>query len=186
MRNKVLLLWLLLLALALYNALVTAVLGSFGFVLWLLIPVLVLLWVYYAFLVRRSALIVTPTHLLLQGPLTAVKISYGRVASVTSTHMAQHYDPQKLKMRDHFLVDPLYDYSCGFIELFKLPVALKKNRKRFSRFLFSPRRPGLLLVVDDWMKFSRDVEVARQKWQEARGQGHKEDNRSLAARILDY
>ncbi|GIK59032.1 MAG: hypothetical protein HND44_07775 [Chloroflexi bacterium] len=185
-RGKLLLLWLLLLALALYDRFITEVLGDFWFVVWLMIPVLVALWVYYAYLVRRAALIVTPQYVLLQGPLTAVKISYGRIASITSTHMAQHHDPQSLKMGDHFRVDPLYEYTCGFIEFISVPPGLKKNRRHFSRFLFSPQRPGLLLVVDDWMKLSRDLEVARQKWQEAHGIGKKEDTRSLAARILDY
>ncbi len=185
-RSKLLLLWLLLLALALYDRLITEVLGDFWFVLWLIIPTLMGLWVYYAYLVRRAALIVTPQYVLLQGPLTAVKISYGRIASITSTHMAQHFDPQSLKMGDHFRVDHLYEYTCGFIEFISIPPGLKKNRHHFSRFLFSPQRPGLLLVVDDWMKLSRDLEVARQKWQEARGIGQKEDTRSLAARILDY
>lgn len=187
MRNKLLLLWLVLLALALYDQYVTRVLGEFWFVVWLLIPLLATLWVYYAFLLRRVALIVTPKYLLLQGPLVHVKISYGRIASVTSSHMSQHYDGKTLKGRERFVVDPLYEYACGFIELYSFPKGLsKKQRRRFSRFLFSPRRPGLLLVVNDWMKLSRDIEVARQKWQEARGLQQKEDTRSLAARILDY
>lgn len=185
-RGKLLLLWLLLLALAVYDWFITPVMGDLWFVIWMLIPLVVGFWIYYAFLVRRSALIVTPKYVLLQGPITAVKISYGRISSITSTHMAHHYDPKSLKMGDHFLVDPLYEYTCGFVEFFNIPPVMKKNRRHFSRFIFSPQRPGLLLVVDDWMKLSRDLEVGRQKWQEARGIGQKEDTRSLAARILDY
>lgn len=186
-RNKLLLLWLILLALAVYDQFMTRVLGEFWFVVWLLVPLLAALWIYYAFLLRRSALIVMPKYLVLQGPLASVKISYGRITSTTSSHMGQHYDLKTLKGRDRFVVEPLYDYACGFIELYSFPKGLnKKQRKRFSRFLFSPRRPGLLLVVNDWMKLSRDIEVARQKWQEARGLAKQEDTRSLAARILDY
>lgn len=185
MRNKVLLLWLILLALALYDY-KFPVLGEYWFALWLLIPALVLLWIYYAFFVRRAALIVTPNYLTLQGPLTAVKISYGRITAVTSTHLNQHYPLKSLKGREKFRVRPLYDYTCGFIELYHFPPRLKQKRRHFSRFLFSPRRQGLLLVVDDWMQLSRDVEIGRQKWHEARGPRNKTDNRSLAARILDY
>lgn len=187
LRQKVLLLWLILLALALYDSFITPVMGEYWFVLWFLITALLGFWIYYAFLVRRAALILTPNYMILQGPLAAAKISYGRVAAVTSTHMAQHYDPQSLKGREHFVVDPLYEYTCGFVELFSFPKTLdKKRRRRFSRFLFSPRKPGLLLVVDDWMKLSRDVEVARQRWREAHEMAQKEDSRSLVARILDY
>ena len=41
-------------------------------------------------------------------------------------------------------------------------------------------------MVDDWMKLGRDVETARQRWRERRGMLDYGDNRSLAARILDY
>lgn len=85
------------------------------------------------------------------------------------------------------MVEPLYQYTCGFVELYSYPKKLStKKRKRFPKFLFSPRRLGLLLVVDDWMKLSRDVEIARQKWRETHKGGEKEDTRTLAARILDY
>ncbi|MCP4360285.1 MAG: hypothetical protein GY796_19940 [Chloroflexi bacterium] len=187
MRNKLLLLWLVLLALALFDLLITPVLGSLWFVLWLAILLLMLVWVYYAFLMRRAAFIVTPNYLLLQVPFKSVKISYGRVSSITSSHMAQHYNLKQLKGQDRFLVKPLYEYVCGFIELNSLPKALRKERRLwFSPYLFSPRLSGMLLVVDNWMQLSRDVEVARQHWREKRGLAQKEDKRSLAARILDY
>jgi len=186
MRNKLLLLWIVLLAFTLFDTFVPMT-GDLWFILWGILPLLFALWIYYAFLIRRAALIVTPKYMILQGPLTAVKISYGRVATVTSSHMNQQFDLKSLKGRQKFLVKPLYHYPCGFIELNSLPKKLGKSRHLwFSPFLFSPRRAGLLLVVDDWMKLSRDVEDARHRWREARGLQDKDDNRSLAARILDY
>lgn len=186
-RNKLLLLWLLLLLLASYDTFISPLFGDYWFVMWVAVAALVLLWVYYAFFVRRGALIITPNYLILQGPLNQVRLSYGRVTSVTSSHLSQHFDLETLKGRERFMVEPLYQYTCGFIELYSFPKKLSpKKRKRFPRFLFSPRRLGLLLVVDDWMKLSRDVEIARQKWREANNVGEKEDTRSLAARILDY
>lgn len=186
MRNKLLLLWVVLLAFILFDTFVVPVTGDLWFILWAVMPLLFALWIYYAFLIRRAALIVTPKYMILQGPLTAVKISYGRVSTVTASHMSQHFDLKSLKGRQKFLVKPLYSYSCGFIELTSFPKKLGKRRLWFSPFLFSPRRKGLLLVVDDWMKLSRDVDDARQRWREARGLHEKEDKRSLAARILDY
>lgn len=186
MRNKLLLLLLVLVAFIVFDIFVP-VTGDLWFVLWAVVPLVLVLWVYYAFFVRRASLIVKPQYMILQGPFTAVKISYGRVSTITSSHMSQHYDLKSLKGRQKFSVKPLYQYSCGFIELNSFPKKLAKQRRLwFSPFLFSPRRPGLLLVVEDWMKLSRDVEDARQRWREARGLEVKEDKRSLAARILDY
>lgn len=186
MRSKLFLLLLVLLTFAAFDMFVP-VTGDLWFVLWAVIPIVFVLWFYYAFLIRRAALIVTPKFMILQGPLTAVKISYGRVSTVTSSHMSQHYDLKSLNSRQRFLVKPLYQHACGFIELNSLPKKLGKGRRLwFSPFLFSPRGTGLLLVVDDWLQLGRDVEEARQRWREARGLQAREDNRSLAAKILDY
>lgn len=185
-RSKLLLLCLLLIVVAAWD-LYRPFLGNYWFLLWAAIPVLLILWFYYAFLMRRAALIVTPKYFILQAPLHKAKISYGRITSITSSHMSQHYALKSLKGRDRFRVKPLYEYPSGLIELKSYPKALQESRRWwYSKFLFSPRHTGLLLVVDDWMKLSRDVEEARQKWREARGLRDQKDNRSLAARILDY
>jgi hypothetical protein len=186
MRGKLLFLAIVLFVLAMADLLWRPFMGDAWFLLWLAWLLVVLWWGYYAFAVRRAGLIVYDNYLVLQGPLRAVKISYGRVHSITSTHMSQHYDLNKLKGRDKALAAPLYQYTCAFIEMRSYPKELKEKRKQFARLLFSPRRPGLLLVVDDWMKLSQDVDTRRVRWHDARRGKTKEDNRSLAAKILDY
>lgn len=53
--------------------------------------------------------------------------------------------------------------------------------------MFSPHGKGLLLIVSDRMKLSRQIEGARTTWQEKRGINGRndDDTRSLVARILD-
>lgn len=76
MRNKFLLLLLVLLVFILFDAFVINVTGNLWFILWATVPPVCALWVYYAFLIRRAALIVTPNYLILQGPLTAVACGF--------------------------------------------------------------------------------------------------------------
>lgn len=184
MRGK--LFWLLLfsLGLGLYDQF-TAVLGDNFYILWIAIPAIAILWFYYAILVPRTALQIHPNYLRLRGPLKRINISYGRVHSTTSSHLAQHYPFDQLKRVEQSLLDPYYGETCVFIELRSYPPPFQRRHLWFSRLLFGASRPGLLLVVEDWLLLSRDVESARSRWQEQRSESRQEDRRSLAARVLD-
>lgn len=188
LRNKLLLLWVLLLAAAVYD-LFQPFLGSLWFILWLVIPVVLVLWIYYAFVVPRAWLAVTPDYLLLRVPFRQVKISYGRVAAVTATQLAQHYSLKELNGRERVLAKPFFNQTCALIELSSFPPAMKRRHLWFPRIFFSTGRPGLLLVVDDWMALSRDVTSARDRWRDKKAPKKgpdDQDGRSLAAKILDY
>ena len=84
------------------------------------------------------------------------------------------------------MVEPFYHLTCVFVEMNSFPRAFTRRRLWFSRLLFSPMRPGLLIVVEDWMNLSRAIDKARNEWHEKRRSNEKGDKRSLAAQILDY
>ncbi len=186
MRGKLLLLGLILLVLAIVD-LVRPFLGPTFYWLWLVIGLVFLLWIYYGVLLRRTGVFVGPRYLLLRGPLRQVKISYGRIATVTSTQMAQHYEFDALKARERRLTQTFFGVACSFVGLNSWPKALQNRRTTwFPRLLFGNRREGLLLVTPNWMQLNRDIEEARSKWRDARQQKEKKDGRSLAAQILDW
>ena len=162
------------------------ILGDFWFVLWIMWLGIVGLWLYYAVLVRRSGIIIAPNYFMLQGPLKKVKFSYGRIETITSTQISHHYKLDDLKGRERGLVKPYFGNTCVFVELSSYPKKLKNRERWFPRSLFGTRRRGLLLTSGDWMKLSRELESAKQAWQRARGSKGKEDNRSLAAKVMDY
>ncbi|VAW33754.1 hypothetical protein MNBD_CHLOROFLEXI01-1077 [hydrothermal vent metagenome] len=186
MRGKLLWLGLILLALALYDYWIRPFLGDFWYLAWLVLGVVLILWVYYAFLLRRAGITVAPNYLQLRGPLRQVKISYGRIDTITSSQMRQHYNFKELKSRERSLIKSFFGTTCSFISLNSWPKTLKQRKLWFPRLLFGVRREGLLLATPNWMQLNRDVEEARQKWREARQRGKKKDGRSLAAQILDY
>ena len=184
-RGILLILAILLFALGMYD-LYSQVLGNFWFVFWIMWLGVVALWVYYAVLVRRAGLVITQDYFMLQGPLKKVKFSYGRIETITSTQIAQHYKIDEIKGRERGLVKPYFGNTFVFVELSSYPKTLKNRERWFPRSLFGTRRRGLLLPTADWMKFSRELESARQAWQRSRGIKSKEDNRSLAAKVMDY
>ncbi|KAA3660700.1 MAG: hypothetical protein DWQ04_18675 [Chloroflexi bacterium] len=186
---KLLALWLALVGVGLFDFLVQNILGSYWFVLWLVIPLVIMFWVYYAFFLPRAWFVITPDHLLLQTPAGEVKISYGRLDNITSSQMAQHYSLKELSRRDRVLAKPHFKQTCTMLEMNSMPETLQKKRSQLPRILFSTKRPGLLLLVEDWIQLNRDVESAREKWRSARKtkkNGNDDDSRNLAARILEF
>ena len=185
MRGKLLWLGLTLFVLAVVD-LIRPFLGTYFYLLWLVIGLVALLWVYYAILLRRTGIFIAKSYLLLRAPLREVKISYGRIDTITSTQLSQHFNLKELKARERSLVKPVFGATCSFISLNSWPKALIKQRTLwFPRLLFGNRQEGLLLVVPNWMTLNRDIEEARRKWHDARRQKTKKDGRSLAAKILD-
>lgn len=185
MRGKLLALALVLLAIGIYDLMVDPILGSLWFIVWLTVALVFMIWFYYAFLVRRASVQIRPDVLRLQGPILGVNISYGRIHSATTAHMAQHFHGGKLSSSERSLIEPFFNLTCLFIELNSYPKSLKYHRLWFSKFTFSTSRPGLVCVVKDWMTLSRDVEAARAARQEKATRPRRARTRSLAAQVLE-
>lgn len=126
MRGKLLWLGLTLLVLAVVD-LLRPFLGAYWYLVWLVLGAVAVLWVYYSILLRRAGIVVTPGYLLLRGPLKQVKISYGRIETVTSTQMAQHYDFKTLKVRERSLAQPFFGVACSFVSLNSWPKTLNQR-----------------------------------------------------------
>lgn len=184
-RGVLLLIVILLAGLVAYDLLVAPVLGS----LWYMAPVglaaAFTLWYYYAVLMRRAALQVRPDMLRLQGPLVGMNISYGRIHSVTPTLMSQQYPREQLSNHEQALLSAFTGHTCVLVELRSMPKGYERRRLWFHRLLFGEARPGLLLLVEDWMALTQDIDGAHVAWQERRKQHGRADHRSPAARVLD-
>ena len=186
MRGKLLWSGAILVALGVYDLFVQPVFGNAWYAVWAAAAAAGLLWLYYGLLVRRTALYVRPDSLILRGPLRKVKISYGRIDTATTTKMAKHFPREELKGQEWAMVEPFHHLTCIFVEMNSFPRAFTRRRLWFPRILFSPVRPGLLIVVEDWMNLSRAIDKARNEWHEKRRGEQQGDKRSPAAQILDY
>ncbi|MFO7541140.1 MAG: hypothetical protein R6X32_24120 [Chloroflexota bacterium] len=185
-RGLLLWLWVVLLILAVYDFTTRPLFGAAVWpMVWVAFGASFLLWLYYALLLQRAAVILQPRVLLVRGPVRSMRISYGRITTITSTQLIRHHDYKQLKGPERVLVEAVGGQTCLYIELSSYPKQYKHRRLWYSRFLFSMMRPGLLLVVEDWMTLSRQLEGARLQWHDSNKAQHREDKRSLAARVLD-
>lgn len=183
MRWKLTLLIVLMFALGIYDQF-TSILGPNWLWIWLALLAVVVLWFYYAVMLRRAAIHIGPTYLRLQGPFHGRKISHDRIELVTPGKLDQHYSYKSLSPGERSALDPLYHRTCAFVELSSYPKAFKRRRWWFPRTLFGTRKMGLLCHVDDWMAFSQELESVRARHQARRGNPRVRTRMTLAGRIL--
>lgn len=160
MRRRLVLLAILMVTLGLYDQF-TGVLGPNWFFIWLaLIPVLIL-WLYFALLMPRAAVHITPEYIRLQGPLYGRRLSLKRICTISPGKLEQHYAYKDLTLGERPILKPFHQRTCTFVELSSYPKAFKWRRWWFPRTLFGTRKKGLLCYVDDWMALSRELESVR-------------------------
>ena len=184
MRNKLLLFMVLFLAAGVVDLFVMPVLGDLWYFTWVGFAGAALLWLYYAVLLKRAAIKVRPDLLVLQGPLSRLKISYGRIISATSVRLESHHSYKQLTSWQKSTFRPLYQETCVLIDLDGLPRAAKWQKNLLAKQLFSSTGPGILAGVQDWIALSQDIEVARSGWITRREAQLKGDTRSLAAKVM--
>jgi len=160
MRWKLVLLAVLMLALGLYDQF-TGILGPNWFFLWLALVPVAIMWLYYALLMPRAAVHVTPEFIRLQGPLYGRKLSLKRIRTISPGKLEQHYAYHDLTLGERPILKPLHQRTGVFIELNSYPSAFKRRRWWFPRTLFGTRKKGLMCYVDDWMALSRELESVR-------------------------
>lgn len=184
LRNKLLFLFLILLGIGVYDYFYQILADDIWFYFWIVILIVFLMWLYYAFVMPRASIQTRPKSLRLRGPLMAFNISYARIHSVTSAQMSQHFPFDSLKGREQGVLEPLYNRTCVFIELSSYPKAFKWRHLWFPKYLFGTSRPGLVCVTEDWLTLSRDVEAYRGERYERVHTPDRAESRSLAAKVL--
>lgn len=182
-RRKLALLALVIFGIGLYDQ-YTEFLGDYWFVWWAAFLLIMALWVYYAIMMRRASIQVRPNFLRLQGPITSSNISYGRIHSVTSGKMEQHYPAESLRKNERPIVMPIYDQTCLFIELSSYPPSFRWRSLWFPRVLYGKARKGLICHVEDWMALSRDIESARSHRYTRLEKVRNGDKGTLASQVL--
>ena len=87
-----------------------------------------------------------------------LNISYKRIQKTTPAEMRQLFPPQSMSswMRDIF--SPLASQTALVIELKGYPISPMILRMFLSRFFFKDKTPHLVILVQDWMRFSSELD----------------------------
>ncbi len=117
------------------------------------------LFVYGRFAPRVAHIRCEPSGLRLQGPLMPLLISYRRIEGTRLAPLAKVFDPQKDRAARRW--PPAYwGMTAVLVDLKGYPVPPWWLRLWFDRHLFMPNGTGLVLLVEDWLGLSQQLDGA--------------------------
>jgi len=100
-------------------------------------------------------------HLRLVTPFLRLNISYRRILRTSTISMGATFPPKSISRWRGEIVGPLARMTAVKIELNAFPMPPSALRFFLSPFFFQDRTPHLIILVNDWMGFSTEVESMR-------------------------
>ena len=102
-----------------------------------------------------------PGHLKIVTPFMRINISYKRFKKTTTTEMRYLFPRKSLSGWMQDIVSPLATKTATVIDLNGYPISPFVLRLFLSRFFFKDKTPHLVILVNDWMRFSAELESMR-------------------------
>jgi hypothetical protein len=114
-------------------------------------------------IVIRKAAYIQPhaDHLRLVTPFLRVHISYKRLQRATSAQVSALFPPKSISGWKREIIAPLGNKTAIVLELTGYPISQTTLRFFLSPFFFKDRTPHFVFIVDDWMRFSTELESLR-------------------------
>jgi hypothetical protein len=113
-------------------------------------------------IMRKAAYIqMLPTYFRLVTPFLRMNVSYKRVRRTSTTTFGALFPPKSVSNWRAEIVQPLAKMSAIVIELTGYPMSRTVLLFFLSPFFFKDKTPHLVILVENWMQFSSELESAR-------------------------
>ena len=115
------------------------------------------------FLIARKGAYVQPfsDHLQLVTPLLRLNISYKRFFRASSANFGALFPPQNISKWQAEIIQPLAKMTALVLELNGHPMPRSFLKLFLSPLFFKDNTPHFVIVVNDWMRFSSEMESMR-------------------------
>lgn len=114
------------------------------------------------FALRKSAYVQPfADHLRLATPFLRLNISYKRFRRTSSASMGSIFPPKSIARSLEEIVSPLAKMTAIVIELNALPMPQTSLRLFLSPLFFKDKSPHIIILVEDWMRFSAEMDSLR-------------------------
>jgi hypothetical protein len=115
------------------------------------------------FFISRKSAYVQPfsDHLKLATPFLRLNISYKRFFRASSANFGALFPPQSVSKWQAEIIQPLAKMTALVLELNGHPMSQSFLRLFLSPLFFKDKTPHLVIVVNDWMQFSSELESMR-------------------------
>lgn len=100
-------------------------------------------------------------HLRLATPFLRLNISYKRVRRASSANMGALFPPNSVSKWQAEIIQPIAKMTAIVVELNAFPMSQPSLRLFLSSLFFKDKTPHFVILVDDWMRFSTELESMR-------------------------
>ncbi len=112
--------------------------------------------------IRKAAYVQAfPDHLRIITPFLRMNISFKRIRRASTASMAQLFPMDKMSNWRADMIEPLAKMTAIILDLNGLPIPMATLRFFLSPLFFKDKTPHIVILVDDWMKFSSELESMR-------------------------
>lgn len=126
--------------------------------------------------IRKSAYVQPfQDYLRLSTPLLKLNISYKRIRRASSSTMASLFPLNSVSKSQLDVIESLAKMTAIVIELNAFPISPIALRMFLSPFFFKDKTPHLVILVNDWMRFSSELESYRTGGATSSAPQHKRD-----------
>lgn len=126
---------------------------------------------------------VFPSHVRLVTPFLRLNISHKRLRRSTTTEMRALFPPEKMRGWKRDVIAPLGGRTALVLELNGWPASPELMRIFLSPFFFKDKTPHFVILVNDWMRFSTELESLRRGDGTARPTPPRSLNQSILSRL---
>lgn len=100
-------------------------------------------------------------HIRLVTPFLRINISYKRIRRSSSASMGTLFPPNSISKWRQDILGPLAKMTALVIELNGYPISQTVLKFFLSPFFFKDKTTHFVILVQDWMRFSSDLETLR-------------------------
>jgi hypothetical protein len=123
---------------------------------------MVFVFTLFLFIIRKLAYVRPfPTYLRLVTPFMRINISYKRFRGTTTSEMRALFPPTSLSGWRREIIAPLSSMTAIVINLSDYPVPRPVLSWFLSPFFFKDKTPHLVILVNDWLRFSAELDSMR-------------------------
>lgn len=108
-------------------------------------------------------------------PFLRLNVSYKRIRRATTAHMGSLFPPKSVSKSQIDIMQPISKMTAIVIELSAFPMSQAMLRFFFSPLFFKDKTPHFVILVQDWMRFSAELESYRTGEVTSSAPQHKRD-----------
>jgi hypothetical protein len=132
-----------------------------GLVMLVIGGLVMVFWIFLLFARRMAYVQLFDDYLRLVTPFLRLNVSYKRIHHTSTAQVGDLFPPKQMNEWGRDIIAPLASKTAVIVHLTAYPLPRGTLKLFLSKFFFYDKTPHFILTVDDWMRFSQELDSRR-------------------------